>query len=37
LAAADLQDALEALEEITGRTAGEMILERIFANFCVGK
>ncbi|MDI9570185.1 MAG: tRNA uridine-5-carboxymethylaminomethyl(34) synthesis GTPase MnmE [Pseudomonadota bacterium] len=37
LAAADLQEALEALEEITGETADEMILERIFANFCVGK
>ncbi|HQK80141.1 MAG TPA: GTP-binding protein, partial [Syntrophales bacterium] len=37
LAATDLQDALEALEEITGRTADETILERIFANFCVGK
>ncbi|HOU77571.1 MAG TPA: tRNA uridine-5-carboxymethylaminomethyl(34) synthesis GTPase MnmE [Syntrophales bacterium] len=37
LTAADLRDALDALEEITGRTVPEMILDRIFAGFCVGK
>ena len=37
LIAADLQEALDALDEITGRNADDMILDRIFANFCVGK
>jgi len=38
LAALDLEDALRALAEITGRgTIAEDTLEHIFANFCVGK
>jgi tRNA modification GTPase len=37
LTAADLRDALDALEEIIGKTANDMILARIFASFCIGK
>jgi tRNA modification GTPase len=37
LIAADVRDALDALEEIIGKTATEMILARIFASFCIGK
>ncbi|TZE80759.1 tRNA uridine-5-carboxymethylaminomethyl(34) synthesis GTPase MnmE [Calorimonas adulescens] len=33
----DLMAAVEALGEITGETAGEEIIDRIFQNFCVGK
>ncbi|MDI6601530.1 MAG: tRNA uridine-5-carboxymethylaminomethyl(34) synthesis GTPase MnmE [Thermoanaerobacteraceae bacterium] len=33
----DLMDAVDALGEITGETAGEEIIDRIFENFCVGK
>lgn len=35
--AADLRSALDAIGEITGETATEDILERIFSRFCVGK
>jgi tRNA modification GTPase len=35
--AIDLNDAREALEEITGVIQNEDILERIFSNFCIGK
>jgi tRNA modification GTPase len=35
--AMDLNEACSALEEITGRIQNEDILERIFANFCIGK
>jgi tRNA modification GTPase len=35
--ALELQAALAALGEITGQTATEEILERIFSRFCVGK
>jgi tRNA modification GTPase len=35
--AIELRAALAALGEITGQTATEEILERIFARFCVGK
>jgi tRNA modification GTPase len=35
--AIELQAALAALGEITGQTATEEILERIFSRFCVGK
>jgi tRNA modification GTPase len=35
--AGDVRDAIEALGEITGRTVGEDILERIFCQFCIGK
>jgi len=37
LAAIDLSDAREALEEIIGVVSNDNILERIFANFCIGK
>jgi tRNA modification GTPase len=37
LTAADLRDALDALEEIIGKTANDTILARIFASFCIGK
>jgi len=37
LTAADLRDALDALDEITGRCADDAILDRIFANFSIGK
>ncbi len=37
LAAIDLHDAREALEEIIGVVHNEDILERIFSNFCIGK
>ena len=33
----DAEDALEALGELTGRTAREEIVGRIFSRFCVGK
>ncbi len=33
----DIQEALEALGEITGEVSTEDILDRIFENFCVGK
>lgn len=37
LIAADLWDALNALEEITGKSVDETILDKIFSNFCIGK
>lgn len=37
LIAVDLREAWNALGEITGETAGEEIINRIFAKFCVGK
>jgi tRNA modification GTPase len=37
LVALDLREALDALGEITGQTTSEEVIERIFANFCVGK
>ncbi len=37
LASYELQEALEALSEITGRKVSEEVIEGIFANFCVGK
>ena len=33
----DGEEALEALGELTGRTAKEEIVSRIFSRFCVGK
>jgi len=37
LVAVDLNDAREALDEITGLINNEDILDRIFSNFCIGK
>jgi tRNA modification GTPase len=37
LIAIDLHGALQALEEITGQTSTEDILDRIFSTFCIGK
>jgi tRNA modification GTPase len=34
---ADLQDARDALEEITGRRAPDDLLAHIFERFCIGK
>ena len=36
-AAIDLRQALETLSQITGQNAGEEVIDRIFADFCVGK
>ena len=33
----DVEQALQALAELTGRTMREDLLNRIFARFCVGK
>jgi tRNA modification GTPase len=33
----ELNAALQALGEITGETATDEILDRIFSRFCVGK
>lgn len=35
--AVELQDALQALGEITGETTPDEILEKIFGSFCIGK
>jgi tRNA modification GTPase len=37
LLAEDLRAATDALDEITGRTTAEDVLDRIFARFCLGK
>ncbi len=37
LAALEIHEALDSLGEITGRTTPEEVLDRIFANFCIGK
>ena len=36
-AAIDLREALETLTQITGKNAAESVIDRIFADFCVGK
>jgi tRNA modification GTPase len=35
--ALEIREALDAIGEITGRTTPDEILDRIFANFCIGK
>ena len=37
IVALELREGLGALGEVTGRTLGGDILERIFSRFCVGK
>lgn len=37
IVALELRDALGALGEVTGRSVGEDLLDRIFSRFCVGK
>jgi tRNA modification GTPase len=37
IVALELREGLVALGEVTGRTVGEDLLERIFGRFCVGK
>jgi tRNA modification GTPase len=37
LIAADVREARDALGELTGRITSEDILDRIFAEFCIGK
>ncbi len=37
IVALELREALAALGEVTGRSVGEDLLERIFSRFCVGK
>ena len=32
-----MEEALDALGELTGRTAREEIVQQIFSRFCVGK
>ena len=37
LLAEDLRAATEALDDVTGRTTAEDVLDRIFSRFCLGK
>ena len=37
LVLADLQEARQALEEISGKRTPEVVLDRIFESFCIGK
>ncbi|MDD2319269.1 MAG: tRNA uridine-5-carboxymethylaminomethyl(34) synthesis GTPase MnmE [Geobacteraceae bacterium] len=37
IAAIDLRDALHALDEVTGETTTDDILDQIFTRFCIGK
>jgi tRNA modification GTPase len=37
LACVDLYAALDRLGRVTGRTAPDEIIQRIFADFCIGK
>ena len=36
-AAIDIREAMESLSEITGENAAEAVIDRVFADFCVGK
>ena len=35
--ASDIRQALDILGDITGKYDNEAVLDRVFANFCVGK
>ena len=37
LVACDVREALDCIGEISGRTTGEDILDKIFSTFCIGK
>ena len=37
IVALELREALAGIAEVTGRTAGEELLDRIFERFCIGK
>jgi len=37
MAVIDIRNALDSLGDITGETAGEDLLDRIFSHFCIGK
>ena len=37
IVALELRESLEAIGEVTGRTVGEDLLDRIFSRFCIGK
>jgi tRNA modification GTPase len=37
IVALELRECLAAIGEVTGRTVGEDLLERIFSRFCIGK
>jgi tRNA modification GTPase len=34
---ADVQEAMDALQEVTGRRGSEAVLQEIFSRFCIGK
>ena len=35
--AVEIDEAITALSELTGESAGEQVIDAVFANFCVGK
>ena len=37
MAGLDMEHALQALEEVDGKTASDEIVDEIFSHFCVGK
>jgi tRNA U34 5-carboxymethylaminomethyl modifying GTPase MnmE/TrmE len=37
MAGLDMEQALQALEEVDGKTASDEIVSEIFSHFCVGK
>jgi tRNA modification GTPase len=37
MAGLDMENALQALEEVDGKTASDEIVSEIFSHFCVGK